>query len=96
MRIPLVGPPTSLVMLFGQPKLVVAFAQVVCRATTYEVGEAVAISKQAGRPGRAPYRPGRVLRVLPQPNASGYDYEVCPSFRLLFADDNRLLRELQV
>ena len=47
--------------------------------STYEAGEAVGISKQAGRPGRAAYRPGRVLRVLPQPNASGYDYEVCPS-----------------
>ena len=41
------------------------------RMSSYEVGEAVAISKQAGRPGRAPYRPGRVIRVLPQPNASG-------------------------
>ena len=48
------------------------------RMSSYEVGEAVAISKQAGRPGRAPYRPGRVVRVLPQPNTSGYDYEVCP------------------
>ena len=44
---------------------------------TYEEGEAVGISKQAGRPGRAAYRPGRILRVMQQPNSSGYDYEVC-------------------
>ena len=36
--------------------------------STYEEGEAVGISKQAGRPGRAAYRPGRILRVLQQPH----------------------------
>ena len=33
------------------------------RMSSYEVGEAVAISKQAGRPGRAPYRPGKTPRT---------------------------------
>ena len=40
---------------------------------TYEEGEAVGIAKQAGRPGRAAYRPGRILRVMQQPNSSGYE-----------------------
>ena len=95
MRIPLVGPPTSLVMLLGQPNLVVAFAQVICRPTR-QAKPSVYRSRLGGQgvrltgPGeylgcyRSRTRPATITRC------------VHLSIRLLFADDNRLLRELQV